>query len=128
MPLTFETLTIRRQVERAVLPAGEGIGFDGRIGAQVPPEDLSGPIVPVGDRSLEFQVLHRALMGNASVRKRRGAGRGPARGGISEQLGYDLNEYFLRHPSNFTLATHVVYTAGRSPEESRDEIMSLTAL
>jgi hypothetical protein len=44
---------------------------------------------------------------------------------IREQLGYDLNEYFLRQPSNFTLAKHVVYTAGRSPEESRDEIMIL---
>ncbi len=42
---------------------------------------------------------------------------------IREQLGYDLNEYFLRHPSNFTLAKHVVYTAGRSPEETRDEIL-----
>src|SRR5262249_1521407 len=47
---------------------------------------------------------------------------------IREQLGYDLNEYFLRHPSNFTLAKHVVYTAGRSPEESRDEIITLAGL
>jgi hypothetical protein len=38
--------------------------------------------------------------------------------------GFDLNEYFLRHPSNFVLAKHVVYTVGRSPEESRDEILT----
>jgi hypothetical protein len=43
--------------------------------------------------------------------------------GFTEQHGYDPNEHFLRHPSNFRLARFVVYTEGKSPEETRDEIL-----
>jgi hypothetical protein len=32
-PLSFETLSVERQVERAVLPAGERVRFGGLIGA-----------------------------------------------------------------------------------------------
>jgi shikimate kinase len=39
------------------------------------------------------------------------------------QHGYNPNEHFLRHPSNFALAKHVVYTSGRSPQETCDEIL-----
>ena len=34
-----------------------------------------------------------------------------------------MNEYFVRHPSNYRLAKLTVYTEGRSPEETRDEIL-----
>lgn len=36
-----------------------------------------------------------------------------------------LNEHFVRHPSNTRLATHTVYTEGKTPEEVRDEIVAL---
>ena len=31
--------------------------------------------------------------------------------------------HFVAHPSNRALATHVVYAAGKKPEETRDEIL-----
>jgi hypothetical protein len=43
--------------------------------------------------------------------------------GFKEEQGYDPNEHFLRHRSNFELAKRVVYTEGKSPEETRDEIL-----
>jgi shikimate kinase len=43
---------------------------------------------------------------------------------FTEQHGYDPNEHFLRHPSNFRLAQFIIYTEGKSPEETRDEILS----
>jgi hypothetical protein len=42
---------------------------------------------------------------------------------IRERHGFDLNEHFIRHPANERLARHTVYTEGRSPEETRDEIL-----
>jgi len=36
---------------------------------------------------------------------------------VSQEL-LDLNEYFVRHPSNYRLARMVVYTEGKSPEET----------
>jgi hypothetical protein len=42
---------------------------------------------------------------------------------VREQHGIDFNEQFLRHPSNYQLARIVVYTEGKSPEETRDEIL-----
>jgi len=34
-----------------------------------------------------------------------------------------LNERFTRHPSNYRLATLIVYTKGKTPEETSDEII-----
>jgi hypothetical protein len=45
--------------------------------------------------------------------------------GFTVEHGYDPNEHFLRHASNFRLAKFIVYTEGKSPEETRDEILSL---
>lgn len=39
--------------------------------------------------------------------------------------GFDFHEYFVRHPSNHGLAKHTVYTSKKSPEQTRDEILSL---
>lgn len=49
---------------------------------------------------------------------------------ILEERGYvlfdgvDLNEHFIKHPSNHALARHVVYTDGRTPEQTCAEIVS----
>lgn len=47
------------------------------------------------------------------------------RTGPVESNGMDFHDHFVRHPSNRRLAKHVVYTAGRTPEETRDEIVAL---
>jgi adenylate kinase family enzyme len=38
--------------------------------------------------------------------------------------GFNWNEYFVRHPSNYALAKHVVYTQDKTPDETCDEILS----
>jgi shikimate kinase len=40
----------------------------------------------------------------------------------------DINEHFLKHHSNYDLAKFIVYTDGKSPEETRDEILDLVEL
>ena len=37
----------------------------------------------------------------------------------------DLNEYFVKHPSNHQLAKMTIYTQGRSPEETCNEILNM---
>ncbi len=37
---------------------------------------------------------------------------------------FDFNEHFVKHPSNHALATLTVYTHDKTPEETRDEILS----
>lgn len=37
----------------------------------------------------------------------------------------NINEHFVRHPSNYELAKQVVYTKNKSPVETCDEILSL---
>ncbi len=48
-------------------------------------------------------------------------------GGIVSN-GFDLNEHFVRHHSNYDLAKFVVYTKSKSPEETRDEILKIVKL
>lgn len=43
-------------------------------------------------------------------------------------LNFDFNRRFLNHPSYYELARHTVYTAGKTPEETRDDILRLAAL
>lgn len=38
---------------------------------------------------------------------------------------YDINEHFVRHPSNYKLAKFTVYTKGKTPEETCNEILNL---
>jgi adenylate kinase family enzyme len=40
-------------------------------------------------------------------------------------LNFDFNRRFLDHPSYDELARHTIYTAGRTPEQTRDEILRL---
>lgn len=42
-----------------------------------------------------------------------------------KEKGWNPNEYFLRHPAHTALARHIVYTEGKSPEETRDEILAI---
>lgn len=39
--------------------------------------------------------------------------------------GFDLHDYFVKHPSNQKLAKHVVYSEGKTPEEVCNEILAL---
>ncbi len=39
--------------------------------------------------------------------------------------GFNWNDYFVRHPTKQLLATHTVYTWGKTAEETRDEILAL---
>lgn len=46
-----------------------------------------------------------------------------AKGEEVKQELFDLNEYFIRHPSNHQLAKMVIYTKDKTPEEICDEIL-----
>jgi shikimate kinase len=45
--------------------------------------------------------------------------------GFCAEHGYNPNEHFLNHHSNYILARKIVYTQDRSPKETVDEILSL---
>jgi shikimate kinase len=47
------------------------------------------------------------------------------RNGNMVSKGFDFNEHFVKHHSNHDLAKIVVYTEGKSPEETCDEILRL---
>jgi shikimate kinase len=40
---------------------------------------------------------------------------------------FTMNGHFVKHHSNYDLAKHIVYTKGKSPEETRDEILERIA-
>lgn len=40
----------------------------------------------------------------------------------------EINAHFIRHHSNYDLAKHIVYTKGKSPEETRDEILDFVGI
>lgn len=41
---------------------------------------------------------------------------------------FDFNEHFVKRHSNHALSKIIVYTKGKSPEETRDEIIGLLKL
>ncbi len=43
------------------------------------------------------------------------------------ELPQGVNAHFIRHPSNHSLAKHVIHTAGQKPKESRDAILNAIA-
>ena len=45
---------------------------------------------------------------------------GPTKAGKST-----LAPHFVKHPSNYRLAKAIVYTEGKTPEQSADEILAL---
>ena len=40
--------------------------------------------------------------------------------------GFDFQEHYVKHPSNYRLAKHTVYTKGKTPAETCDEIIAVT--
>ncbi|NJL45574.1 MAG: hypothetical protein HC922_07275 [Leptolyngbyaceae cyanobacterium SM2_3_12] len=38
---------------------------------------------------------------------------------------FNINEHFLRHPSNYELAKFMVYTKGKTPAETCRELLDL---
>jgi hypothetical protein len=42
--------------------------------------------------------------------------------------GFDFHEHFVRHPSNYILAKHIIYTNGKTPDESCQEIIDWLAI
>ena len=42
-----------------------------------------------------------------------------------QEKGWNPNEFFLYHPSNVAVARHIIYTEGKSPVQTRDEILHL---
>jgi shikimate kinase len=51
-----------------------------------------------------------------------------ARGDAPAPGEFDLNAHFVKHHSNHDLAKIVVYTEGKTPEQTRDEIMAAVGL
>jgi adenylate kinase family enzyme len=47
------------------------------------------------------------------------------RDGESVRNGFDFHEHFTKHHSNHDLAKFVVYTKGKTPEETCDEILAM---
>jgi hypothetical protein len=45
-------------------------------------------------------------------------------GGVVSE-GFDFHEHFVTHHSNYDLAKHIVYTEGRTPEETCAEIVEI---
>lgn len=43
------------------------------------------------------------------------------------EMSPNINEHFIRHPSNYTLARFILYNKGKSPQETCDEISELLA-
>lgn len=39
----------------------------------------------------------------------------------------EINEYFVRHSSNYKLAKHTVYSKAKTPEETRNDILNVFA-
>lgn len=69
-------------------------------------------LLPSPDTEVSSRVLHERNAHNEWLSKFR------------MQRGYAPNEHFLRHPSNKKLATKVIYTLGRTPEQTCDDIMN----
>lgn len=46
------------------------------------------------------------------------------RGGPGPDIQPNINEHFLRHPSNGELARVVIYTQGRTPEQTCDDVLA----
>lgn len=67
-------------------------------------------ILPSPDLDLSIQILNERTI--------------PRLPGTYGQ-GFNWNEYFVRHPANGRLAKHIVYTIGKTPEETCEEILEL---
>ena len=82
--------------------------FD-RVGKALEPYENVVLVLPSPDLDESIRILH----------ERRNTNPGE---------GFDLNAHFVKHHSNCDLAKHIVYTKDKTPEETRDEILSLVGL
>ncbi len=41
------------------------------------------------------------------------------------QFNFDFSAHFVRHPSNYKLAKHIIFTAGKTPAQAAAEIVGL---
>ncbi|KIL38555.1 shikimate kinase [Gordoniibacillus kamchatkensis] len=46
---------------------------------------------------------------------------------LNERSALNINEHFVTHPSNYLLAKRVVYTKGRTPAETAEDIINAAA-
>lgn len=44
---------------------------------------------------------------------------------LDEREKLDINKHFIEHRSNYELAKHIIYTKGKSPQETAEEIIQL---
>lgn len=44
------------------------------------------------------------------------------------RFNFDFSAHFVRHPSNYRLARYVVYTEGKTPQETAEEILAVVGL
>jgi len=81
-------------------------------------EDVLAPypnsilLLPSADRKESAEILKNRL-----TRLLTEAGRS-----FTDEL-FDLNNYFIQHPSNYRLAKRIIFTKNKTPENIRDEIM-----
>ena len=73
-------------------------------------------LLPTPDLDQSVRVL------NGRFKRLRNREGGP----VNPQI-LDVNEQFVRHEANFRLATIRVYTAGKTPDETADEILQRMA-
>lgn len=41
------------------------------------------------------------------------------------ELNFDFSRHFVKHPANYELARHIIYTEGKSVDDSTDELLGL---
>jgi shikimate kinase len=80
-------------------------------------------LLPSPDLDEAVRLLRERSSGFELVRNLRSGARAWARNRRPSDGGFDFAEYFVKHPSNHALAKIVVYTHGKTPEETRDEIL-----
>ncbi len=78
-----------------------------RAGQILAPYDNVVLVLPSPDVAESVRILH-------------------ARRPLAPDRGVDLHAYAVSHPANHALAKLVVYTQGKTPEETRDAILALT--
>lgn len=62
-------------------------------------------LMPIPDQDESIKILH-------------------ARNTYASDDQWAVNELFVRHHSNYDLAKHIVYTEGKTPEETSDEVLN----
>jgi shikimate kinase len=94
--------------------AGHSVSEDGELFERVRKALIACPnvvlLLPSPDPEESIRVLHN----------RNGGGLSPGE--------FDLNAHFVRHHSNYDLAKIVIYTEGKTPEETRDSILAAIAM